>query len=233
MVLRSALADFVSRSWDVLLVLDRDTAAIKLASVGATKDFSSCSSSLRGQCCLCLLGNVDVSDWHEYIAHLQQVSDGFVRFKTTLRTSDAVCRPQDGHSTRAVSVILQVFESSELICAIHPLEWKPCEGIPHTATKSGSQMGFSPQCDRTVGQPPLPQLEIDQQTCSGSGCKHFPDFKDGDVPVADFHVEHQLAKLAIGFEKCRSPALGAPPHLPDCPAGHDDLSHVDGSSSDT
>ena len=225
----SALTNFVSRSWDALLVLHRETAAVNLASVGAAKQLGSCPSFLQGRCCLCLFGNVELSEWHEYITHLDQFPDGFVSFKTTLKTPGAVCRKQDGHSIRAVSITLQVFEASEIICAIHFLDRGPCEGTPHTVTRSGARMGFSPQFNETIGLYSPPQL----QTRSGSDCNHFRDFGASNVLVADVHMECQLANLAVGTEKVPSPALGVPPHFPDCSADHDDLRHVDGSLSDT
>ena len=228
MVLISALTDFVSRSWDVLLVLDRETAAVNLSSVGAAKQLCSCPSFLQGRCCLCLFGNVELSDWHEYIAHLEQFPDGSVSLKTTLKTPGAICRTQDGHSIRAVSVTLQVFETSEIICAIHFLDHRPCEGIPHIVTRSGARMGFSPKFDETIGLHSPRQLELDLQTRSGSNCDHFRDFGVDNVLAADVHIECQLANLAVGIEKFPSPALGVPPHFPDCSAGHDD-----GSLSDT
>ena len=228
MVLTPALTNFVSRSWDALLVFNRETTAVKLSSVGAAKQLGSCPSFLRGRCCLCLFGNVELSGWHEYIAHLEQFPDGFVSFKTTLKTPGAFCRTQDGHSIRAISVTLQVFEASEIICAIHYLDRRPCEGIPHTVTRSGARMGFSPQFDEAIGLYSPPQLELDLQTRSGSKCDHFRDFGADKVLVADVHIECQLANLAVGTEKVSSLALGVPPHFPDCSAGRDD-----GSLSDT
>ena len=228
MVLISALTDFVSRSRDVLLILDRETAAVNLSSVGAANQFGGCPSFLQGRCCLHLFENVELSDWHEYIAHLEQFPDGSVSFKTTLETPGVVSRTQDRHSARAVSVTLQVFAASEIICAIHFLDHRPCEGIPHTLTGSGMRMGLSSRFDGTIGLHSPPQLESDLQTRSGSDCDHFRVFGADNVLVADVHIECQLANLAVGREKVPSPALGVPPHFLDCFAGHDD-----GSLSDT
>ena len=93
-------------------------------------------------------------------------------------------------------------------------------------------MGFSPQFDETIGLYSPPQLELDLQTRSASDCDHFRDFEADDVLVADVHMECQL-NLAVGTEEVPSPALGVPPHFPDCSAGRDDQRHVDTSLSDT
>ena len=209
----SSLTDFVSRSWEVLFVVDRDNATVETGSVGAATLLGSKPSVLRGLCCLCLFEDVGVSEWNEYVAHLDRFPDGFVTLKTTLRRPSAHWRTsQDDPAARAVSVTLQTFEASTISCTVHHLEWRPFDGSSETHTTSGAQLGFSPPYGETDGLCSSPQVHSETQPCSLPVCKHLHGFDLEEPRFTDADIKCQLADLPVATESFSSLVTGAPPH---------------------
>lgn len=190
----SSLTDFVSRSWEVLFVVDRETAAVGIGSVGAASVLGSKPSALCGLCCLCLFDDLRISDWDAYVAHLDHYPAGFVTFKTTLKRPHAhSSSPLDDPAAHAISVTLQTFEAHSIIFTVHRLEWRPSEVPSQFHAASGAQLGFCPASGETKGLCASPRVVSEDQGFEGLACQHSRDF---ELEETHFTYPNNKCKLA-------------------------------------